>query len=111
MSEQPIRNRIKEHRRVRAGDLVPHFVRPPLFALAEADRRAKCRIAERVRPVREREALPGEVEAAGGVVERERDHDRDRQEQVQQRERRVERERLSAEPPHPVSRSVPRMRA
>src|SRR5882672_6032283 len=24
MSEQPIRNRIKEHRRVRAGDLVPH---------------------------------------------------------------------------------------
>src|SRR5947199_4977426 len=24
MSEQPIRNRIKDHRRVRAGDLVPH---------------------------------------------------------------------------------------
>ena len=42
---------------------------------------------ERVQPVVEREALPREVEAALGVVEREEDHDRDRDEQVDQRAR------------------------
>ena len=54
---------------------------------------AEVRDGERVRPVVEREALPGEVEAALVVVEREQDDDEDRDEQVEQRERRPEPER------------------
>ena len=58
----------------------------------------EARHAERVLPVLEREALPGEVEAALRVVEREQDDDRDRQQQVDQRERRVEVQRLVQQP-------------
>src|SRR3712207_7377342 len=47
-------------------------------------RHREVRVLERMRPVVEREALPGEVEAALVVVEREQDDDEDRDEQVEQ---------------------------
>ena len=52
-------------------------------------------------PVAQGEALPGEVEAALVVVEREQDDDEDRDEQVQQREHRPDAER-------PVAQAVAR---
>ena len=55
---------------------------------------AEARVVERMEPVVEREALPGEVEAADRVVEREHDDDHDRDQQVGEREHCEERERV-----------------
>ena len=49
------------------------------------ERGGEVGIPEGVRPVAQREPVPGEVEAALVVVEREQDDDEDRDEQVQQR--------------------------
>src|SRR5436190_176803 len=57
----------------------------------------KARDRERVQPVRQREALPGEVEAPLVRVEREQDDDEDRHEQVEQREPRPEAQQLVAD--------------
>ena len=51
---------------------------------AQLHRVGQCRVLERVGPVVEREALPGVVELALRVVEREQHDHEDRQEQVQQ---------------------------
>jgi hypothetical protein len=64
-----------------------------------------------VPPVVEGEAVPGVVEAACRVVEREGDHDRDRQQQVREGEEGVRAEQVAADEGHQTPiRSVPRAR-
>jgi hypothetical protein len=61
------------------------------------ERLREVRVGERVLPVLEREALPGEVEAALVRVEREQDDDEHRDEQVQQGQARPDREQPAAD--------------
>jgi hypothetical protein len=74
----------------------------------ELDRAAELRVAEGIRPVLEREALPDEVPPPRGVVEREEDDDGDRDEQVGEREGGEEREDV---PAHACPEAAARARA